>query len=264
MTRVRAGGHDLEYVWMGPAPDRAPTLVFLHEGLGSVNTWRDVPSVLSERTGCGALVYSRWGHGRSDPLEGSRTPGFMHDEALVTLPQVLAALGVRQPILVGHSDGGSIAIIYAGASAGPVLALVLEAPHVFVEDLSVESIARIKTTYETTALPARLARHHGDNTDAMFRGWNDVWLSPEFRDWNIEAYLPSIQCPILVIQGEDDEYGTMKQVEAIEAQVAGPVETVRVASCGHAPHVDQREPMLDTMTRFIAALRAPGTGAARP
>ena len=163
MQWVRAAGHRLEYIWIGPPPDQAPTLVFLHEGLGSVSLWRDFPSALADRTACGALVYSRWGHGVSDRLEGPRSVAFMHDEALVTLPEVLAALNVRQPILVGHSDGGSIALIYAGAAAGPLVALVLEAPHVFVEDLSVKSIAQIKDTYEGTDLGARMARHHGDN-----------------------------------------------------------------------------------------------------
>ena len=264
MTTVRAAGHELEYVWIGPPPESAPTLVFLHEGLGSVSLWRDVPASLAERTGCSALVYSRWGHGRSDGLDGPRATTFMHDEALVALPEVLHKLKVRHPILVGHSDGGSIAIIYAGAQRFPVSALILEAPHVFVEDLSVESITRIKGTFETTDLPRRLARHHGANTETVFRGWNDVWLDPEFRRWNIDASLPAIQCPILVIQGEDDEYGTMKQVEAIEARAGGPVEVLRLPACGHAPHVDQRERALDAMAAFIAAHQARAADAARP
>lgn len=257
---VTIAGHKLEYAWIGAPASAAPTIVFLHEGLGCVSLWRDFPAAVAAATGCGALVYSRWGYGASDPLDGPRSVGFMHDEALETLPAVLGALGVHDPILFGHSDGGSIALIYAGAGAGPVRALALEAPHVFVEDVSVASIARMKTLYEAGDLKARFARYHGENTEGAFRGWNDVWLLPEFRHWNIEASLARITCPILVIQGEDDEYGTMKQVDAIARQVRGPVERLRLAGCGHAPHVDQRTAVLDAVTGFIARVIGPGPG----
>jgi pimeloyl-ACP methyl ester carboxylesterase len=244
----------LEYEWIGPASGNEPTLVFLHEGLGSVSLWRDFPRVLATRTGCGALVYSRLGHGRSDPLPAPRTPRFMHDEALITLPRLLRRFSIENPVLVGHSDGGSIAIIYAGSGLGPVRGLLLEAPHVFVEDVSVASIERVRGLYESSDLRTRLARHHGANTDAMFRGWNDVWLLSEFRDWNIEEYLPRIQAPILLIQGESDEYGTRRQVEAIADNAGGSVSTLLLADCGHAPHVDRSNDVLEAMAGFIDEL----------
>ncbi len=249
-SSLAIGGHSLTYRWIGPPPSDAPTLVFLHEGLGSVTQWRDFPDAVAAGTGCGALVYNRRGHGTSDPLEGPRAADFMHDEATGDLPAVLHALGVTRPILVGHSDGASIALIYAGSRLGPLEALVLEAPHVFVEDLSVESIARMKTIYDGTDLPTRLARHHGANTERMFRGWNDVWLSPAFRDWNIEPYLSRIDCPVFVLQGEDDEYGTVAQVEAIARQTRD-CQTLVLADCGHAPHLDQREAAEQAMGAFV-------------
>jgi pimeloyl-ACP methyl ester carboxylesterase len=254
MPFLRAGGHLLDYEWIGPAPDEAPSLVFLHQGLGCAAMWRDFAADVAAATGCGALVYSRWGHGASDPLTEPRTGRFMHDEALVTLPEVLAATRVILPILVGHSDGGSIALIYAGAGAGPVRGLVLEAPHVFVEDLSLRSIAAMKEAFSRGDLKDRLARYHGPNTEAMFRGWNDVWLSPAFRDWNIEGYLQGVTCPVLVIQGEGDEYGTPKQVEAIAEGVAGPVESVVLPECGHFPHRDHPAFVRRLVARFVRDL----------
>jgi pimeloyl-ACP methyl ester carboxylesterase len=248
-----AGGRRLEYAWIGPAPGAAPTLVFLHEGLGSLTAWRDFPAALAAATGLGALVYSRAGYGGSDPAELPRPVRFMHDEAEV-LGEVLDATGVRDAVLVGHSDGASIAIIHAGSVAGTrVRALVLEAPHVFTEPEGLASIARIADTYRTTDLPLRLAKYHGSNTEGAFWGWNRVWLDPEFRAWNIEEYLGSIRVPTLVIQGEDDEYGTMRQVDATRHQLAGPAEILILPDCGHTPHRDQRERVLAEMARFIQA-----------
>jgi pimeloyl-ACP methyl ester carboxylesterase len=255
MAFLHAGGHRLEYVWLGPPPEQAPTLVFLHEGLGSITQWRDFPQQLADATGCGALVYNRLGHGASDPLEGSRAVSFMHDEALRTLPEVLRSSAIVNPIFVGHSDGASIALIYAGSGIGPVTALLLAAPHVFVEDLSVTSIQANKERFETTNLREKLARHHGANTDRMFRGWNDVWLAPEFRHWNIEEYLENITAPILMVQGQDDQYGTLKQIDAIASQVKGRVEAVVLPECAHSPHRDQPDRWLDEATRFILELR---------
>jgi pimeloyl-ACP methyl ester carboxylesterase len=246
----------LERRWIDGA---APALVFLHEGLGSVALWRDLPDVLAERTGRAALVYSRHGHGASDPPAANRGVRFMHEEAEHVLPSLLAEHDVSTPILVGHSDGGSIAIIYAAAH--PVTALVLLAPHVFVEDCSVESIARIRELYATSDLRERLAKYH-KHVDAAFHGWNDVWLDPAFRGWNIEGCLPRIACPVLVIQGEDDEYGTERQVHAIAAQVSGPVETMMLPRCGHSPHRDQRAVVIERIARFVegaADLRRPAT-----
>ena len=245
---------ELESLWFGPAPDAAPTLIFLHEGLGSASAWRDFPQRLAEKTGCGALVYSRRGYGSSPPAELPRPIRYMHDEAAV-LDKVLRHHGVREAILIGHSDGASIALIYAGRERSDrVKALILEAPHVFAEPMGIESIAAMKREYETTDMPKRLARHHG-NVENAFRGWNDVWLDPRFREWNIEEFLPAITLPMLLIQGTEDKYGTWKQIEAIERQVRGPVETLRVPGAGHAPHRDQPELVLETMSAFIRATR---------
>lgn len=249
MIEVR--GHHLEYRWIGPTPTEAPTLVFLHEGLGSAGLWRDFPDRVAAATGCGALVYSRLGYGASDPVTGPRSVRFMHDEALDVLPAVIAHFQLKDFVLFGHSDGASIAILYTGSRLGSVRALVLEAPHVFVEPVCVESIARMKEAYETTDLRQRLARRHGENTDSMFRTWADVWLRSEFLRWNIEEYLPAITSPVLVIQGEDDEYGTVRQVEAVVSQVQGPAESLVLPRCGHSPHKDQPDRVLDAAAGFI-------------
>jgi pimeloyl-ACP methyl ester carboxylesterase len=245
---------DLESLWIGPPPDAAPTLVFLHEGLGSASAWRDFPQHLVEKTGCGALVYSRRGYGSSPPADLPRPIEYMHDEAAV-LDDVLRHHRIREAILIGHSDGASIALIYAGRTrSGPLKALILEAPHVFAEPVGIESIAAMKRAYETTDLRERLARHHREVENA-FRGWNDVWLDPRFRAWNIEEYLGAISVPMLLIQGTEDKYGTWKQIEAIERQVHGPVEIERVTHAGHAPHRDQPELLLEKMSAFIRAIR---------
>ncbi|HEU0078866.1 MAG TPA: alpha/beta hydrolase [Longimicrobiaceae bacterium] len=252
---LEAGGSRLEYAWHGPPPGAAPTLGFLHEWLGCVSLWRDFPARLAEATGCGALVYRRAGYGRSDPAPLPRPVRFMHDEGLRVLPAVLDAAGVRDAVLVGHSDGASIALVHAGSgAAGRVRALLLEAPHVFVEEVSVRSIAAIGRAYRDTDLRAKLARHHGANVDCAFYGWNGVWLDPEFRAWNIEEYLPRVSVPVLVVQGEADEYGTPAQVEAIRRQAAGPVETVLLPGVGHSPHRDAPEATLRAMARFVASV----------
>jgi pimeloyl-ACP methyl ester carboxylesterase len=233
----------------------APTLVLLHEGLGSVAMWRDFPAKLAAVTQCPAVVYSRYGYGGSEPLAGPHAADYMHREALDALPALRAALGLEDVILVGHSDGASIALIHAGARRWPVRALVLEAPHVFCEDISVSSIRAAKTAYEEGELRQRLARYH-DSVDSAFHGWNDAWLLPEFRQWNIEDYLPGISCPLLAIQGADDAYGTLAQLDAIERQVAGPFERLVLPQCGHSPHREQEEATLAAMAEFIARLTA--------
>jgi pimeloyl-ACP methyl ester carboxylesterase len=255
---VVAGGRRLEYRWIGPPGDAAPTLVFLHEGLGSAGLWRDFPDRLAAETGCGALVYSRAGYGRSEPADLPRPVAFMHDEAAV-LAEVLEGTGVRDPVLVGHSDGASIAIIYAGSDAGRrPRALILEAPHVFTEPEGLASIAAMREQYRAAGLRERLARHH-QHVDVAFRGWNDVWLNPDFRAWNIEAYLPRIAVPILVVQGEDDEYGTWAQVDAVRAGAGGRVEVLAVPACGHSPHREHPELVLAEMARFAqGAIAASG------
>lgn len=251
------GGH-LEYRWIGPGPAEAPTIVFLHEGLGCIGMWRDFPDRVASATGCGALIYSRLGYGSSDPVRGARPVRFMHEEALEVLPAVVEHFGLEKVVLYGHSDGASIAVIYAGARMAPIAALILEAPHVFVEPVCTERIARLAGEYETTRLRERLMRHHGANTDSMFRSWTEVWLTPEFRKWNIEEYLPSIESPVLVVQGEDDDYGTLRQVEAVLNGINGPTESLVLPRCGHSPHTDHPEKVLEATARFVRGLSDPG------
>jgi pimeloyl-ACP methyl ester carboxylesterase len=244
----------LEYEWHGPLPGEAPTIVFLHEGLGAISRWRDFPAALCGRLGCGALVYNRRGYGRSDPLDPPLAPRFMHREALEALPRLLEMFDIRRPVLFGHSDGGSIALIYAGSGLASPTALILESPHVFVEDLTVASISEVRKSYRSSDLRDRLGRYHGANVDLLFESWTDVWLSDEFRDWNIEEYLPRVICPTLVIQGRDDEYGTVKQVDAIRAGVSAAIETLLLDACGHTPHIDRREAVEAASVRFLERL----------
>jgi len=246
---LSVGGHRLEVLRIRGRREGTPELVLLHEGLGSVSHWKNFPERLAGATGCPVTAYSRYGSGNSDVLTGSRSVRYMHDEALQALPDLVSQLQIENPVLVGHSDGGSIAIIYAGTH-DRVRGLVLMAPHVFVEDLSVASIAEAKEKFETTNLPEKLARHHRDAT-RTFWGWNDIWLHPEFRKWNIEQYLPRIKCPTLVIQGMEDQYGTMAQVDAIRKQSGGPVEVLVLEECRHSPQRDQPEKVLEALAKFV-------------
>jgi pimeloyl-ACP methyl ester carboxylesterase len=247
---VTAGGRELEYRWAGSGPAAAPCLVFLHEGLGSVSLWRDFPDRLASATGLRALVFSRSGYGRSEPATLPRPVRYMHEEALTVLPELLAQLEIGRHLLVGHSDGASIALIHAGGTAAQNLAgLALLAPHVFNEELCVASIRAARSAYETGDLRDRLKRHHAD-VDNAFWGWNRIWLDPEFRHWNIEEYLAAIRAPVLAIQGHDDEYGTVAQIEAIEAQVPG-ARTLLLENCRHSPHRDQPERTLAALVDFI-------------
>ena len=246
---VSVQGHNLEVQRIRGRGGQAPELMFLHEGLGSVSHWRDFPAHVADTTGFHVTVYSRYGCGNSDLLTEVRGVGYMHDEALLALPELFAQLEIKNPILVGHSDGASIALIYAGAH-DRVRGLVLLAPHVFVEDLSVASIAEAKKGFETTNLPEKLARHHRDAA-RTFWGWNDIWLHPDFRLWNIEEFLPRITCPILAIQGLEDQYGTMAQVQAIARQSGGPVEILPLAKCRHSPQRDQADATLAAIAKFV-------------
>ena len=249
MPFVFAGGHRLEYERIDVGGHDRPTLVLLHEGLGSIAMWRDFPHLLAHATVSRVIVYSRYGYGSSDPLREPRNVRYMHDEALVVLPELLDALSIENPILVGHSDGGSIALIHAGGSGRAVAGVVAMAPHVVVEDISVASIASVRDAYVTTDLHSRLGRYHAD-VDRAFWGWNDIWLSPDFRAWNIEEYLPRIRCPVLAIQGQDDEYGTMEQLARITAG-ARDVELVKLEDCRHSPHRDQPQAVLEAIARFV-------------
>jgi pimeloyl-ACP methyl ester carboxylesterase len=246
---LSAAGRRLEAAWLGPPPDAAPTVVFLHEGLGSLDLWRDFPAEVAARTGCGALVWSRAGYGRSDPCELPRPIEYMHQEAAL-LPDVLRQAEVREHILLGHSDGASIALIHAGTRPQPGLkGLALEAPHVFVEAMNLDSIVKTVEAYRTGDLRARLARRH-QHVDAAFDGWAGAWLDPRFRAWNIEAFLPAIRVPAIVLQGAEDEYGTKAQADAIARQSGAPVEVAMLSPCGHAPHRDQPEATLAAVARF--------------
>ncbi len=258
---VVVDGNRLETVRYGGDPAR-PAIVMLHEGLGSISQWRDFPERLGERTRCSVVAYSRYGHGSSDVLREKREPEYMHHEGEVVLPALLAQLGVERPVLFGHSDGASIALIYAGAQPGAARALILEAPHVFVEELSVRSIAEAKIAYATSDLPAKLARHHAD-ADATFRGWNDIWLDPRFRAWNVEAYADRVRVPVLLIQGDADEYGTTAQLDAIAARVAAS-EVLMVPRAGHSPHRDAPELVLARIASFVESVVAGGGSRPRP
>ena len=251
MKFVNIGGCKLEVVRLPSAHPRddARTLVFLHEGLGSVRMWRDFPQRVADATGCEALVYSRAGYGWSDPADLPRKPDYMHREGLAVLPALIAALDLDKPFLVGHSDGGSISLICAGGTATALSGLILMAPHVRVEDLSIRNIEAAEVAWQTTDLRERLGKHHRD-VAAVFRGWNDIWLHPDFRAWNIEEFLPSIACPVMALQGEDDEYGTMDQIERIAAR-ASDVELVRLADCRHSPHKDQPDAVIEAIANFV-------------
>lgn len=246
-------GHRLEYELIPGSNPQAPYIVFLHEGLGSLAMWKDFPARCASATGSSALVYSRYGYGKSDPLAEPRQITFMHDEALKALPELLDQLRIDQPILFGHSDGGSIALIHAGGSSRPVRGVIAMAPHVMVEDKGIRSIEVAKRNYESTDLRDKLARYHS-NSDSAFWGWNDIWLHPEFRAWNIEEYLPTIHCPVLAIQGEDDEYGTMEQIDRTARGIPH-LETLKLENCGHSPHRDQPEAVIQRIARFIATTK---------
>ena len=231
-----------------------PTLVFLHEGLGSIEMWHDFPTILAETTACDCLIYDRWGHGRSDPLDVKRTLGYVHGEALDSLPEVLNHSNVDDAILIGHSDGGSIALIFAAEYPEILRGIITEAAHVFVEEITLEGIREALDIYNNTDLKQRLARYHGTNTEKIFRAWHETWLQPEFKSWDIQDCLPKIKCPVLVIQGEDDQYGTAAQVEAIAHQVTGPSKPLLIPNCAHIPHREARDRVAQEMTDFILGL----------
>ena len=247
---------DLEYRMIGPAPDQAPTIVMLHEGLGSVGLWGDFPDKLQAATGAGVFVYSRAGYGASTPAKLPRPVSYMHEEALDVLPKVLDAIGFRRGLLLGHSDGASIATIYAGGVQDHrVRGLVLIAPHFIVEDISVKSIAEIGQAYATTDLRTKLGRWHSD-VDNAFRGWNDAWLNPAFRNWDITESLAYLRVPVAIIQGEDDHYGTVRQIEIAEEECYCPVDVTMIAGAAHAPHREAAGATLKAAADFANRLLA--------
>jgi pimeloyl-ACP methyl ester carboxylesterase len=251
----------IEYAWVAPQRRDQPLLVFLHEGLGSLTMWRDFPWHVCEAAGCRGLVFSRWGYGQSSPRAGhEKWPvDFMHHQARDFLPAFFEALGLDsvndKPWLYGHSDGGSIALIHAASFPERVAGIVVAAPHTFVEDISIASIENAKDGYVTTDLRSKLTRYHAD-PDSAFWGWNDIWLDPRFESWTIESLLPSIRSPVLAIQGVDDEYGTMAQIDGIAAALPG-TRLLKLQECGHSAHRDQPEQVISATIEFIAPMRSP-------
>ncbi len=251
---LRIDDSDLEYRMIGPLPDAAPTIVMLHEGLGSAALWGDFPDKLQAATGAGVFVYSRAGYGASSPVALPRPIDYMHREALDVLPKLLAQIGFRRGILVGHSDGASISAIYAGGVQDHrVRAIALIAPHFIVEDISVTSIAAIRTAYETTSLRDKLARWH-THVDNAFYGWNGAWLDPEFRSWDISEYLAYIRVPVAIIQGADDQYGTIRQVEIAREECYCPVDVTILDGAGHSPHREAPGATLNAISDFANAV----------
>ena len=242
----------IEHAWVGVDDAVAPLIVFLHEGLGSLAMWKDFPQQLCAAAGCRGLVYSRPGYGRSTPRAAEEAWGldFMHRQALEVLPALLQALGVRSSYwLFGHSDGGSIALLHAARWPHAVAGAIVVAPHILVEDLSVASIEEARIAYENTDLKSRLARYHDDPESAFYR-WNRIWLHPPFRQWSIEAEIAAIQAPLLAVQGLDDEYGTLEQIRGIARRVPH-TQLLEMADCGHSPHRDQPQALIDAATAFI-------------
>lgn len=251
---LSAGGKRLEYACYGPPPEDAPTIVMLHEGLGCVALWRDFPQAVAEATGMGVFVYSRAGYGQSDPVDLPRPLDFMTREATDVLPVVLDAIGFRRGILLGHSDGATIAAIYAGSVEDfRVRGLIVMAPHFFTEGMGLSAIAEAKRAYDTGDLREKLARYHA-NVDVAFRGWNDCWLDPGFRDWNVGDVIDYLRIPTLAIQGRGDQYGTLAQIEEVETRSYAPVETLILDECRHAPHLEQPGAVLSAVAEFAARL----------
>ena len=253
MKHVTIAGCRLEYRDIPASAADRPALLLLHEGLGCVAMWRHFPEKLAAATGCRVIVWSRAGYGGSEPWPEPRKPDYMHREAQQALPEFLAALRLERPVLIGHSDGGSIALIFAGSFPAAARGIAVLAPHEFVEEVTLAGIRAARTAWENTDLPRKLARYHHERTEEVFRDWNDTWLSPAFRDWNIEEYLPRIACPVLAIQGEDDEYATMRQIEAIAEKTPG-ARLIKLPACGHSPQRDQEAAVLAALSEFVAGL----------
>lgn len=253
---LRAAGRRLRAEWLEPdgARDEAIPLVFLHEGLGSIAQWREFPLLVSVATGHPALVYERWGFGGSDAIDGPRPVDYLERESWESLPDVLLEAGIGQCVLIGHSDGGSIALIYASRHSDRLVGAVTLAAHVFVEDVTMTGIREATSAFDEGSLREKLARYHGPNTETMFRGWSDTWLSPAFRTWNIERLLPSVTCPLLILQGADDEYGSSAQMDAIIDRVGGPVRGQLFPNCGHTPHCQAPDAVFQAVAGFVAEI----------
>ncbi|WP_121068312.1 alpha/beta fold hydrolase [Chachezhania antarctica] len=251
-TPLTVDGVTLEYACFGREPgDAAPTIVLLHEGLGSAALWRDFPARLADRAGCGVFVYSRQGYGQSDPTELPKPLDFMTREAVDVLPHVLDAIGAERFILFGHSDGATIAALHAGnVQDHRIRAMILMAPHFFTEDMGLAEIAKARTAFADTDMRAKMAKYHRD-PEGAFRGWNDVWLHPDFKAWNVADTIDYIRVPVLAIQGRDDQYGSLAQIEVIDERSYAPVEMLVIDHCRHAPHLEQPEAVLAGVSGFI-------------
>lgn len=253
-TPLVVDGVTLEYACYGPPPDQAATIVMLHEGLGSVALWRDFPQKVSEATGLGVFVYSRQGYGNSDPVQLPRPLEFMTREAVDVLPQLLEVIGFERGILFGHSDGATIAAIYAGSIQDHrIRGLILMAPHFFVEPVNIAEITAIRQKFRTTDLRERMGKYHRD-AEGAFLGWADTWLDPGFATWNVADVIDYLRVPVLAIQGRDDQYGTPAQIDELSGRCYSPVDAILLEDCQHAPHLEQPEKTLRAVTEFVARL----------
>jgi pimeloyl-ACP methyl ester carboxylesterase len=255
MPDLQVAGNRLEVLHHPQEGPASPTIVFLHEGLGSARRWKEFCARLSSRTSCGFLAYSRWGYGGSEPRPRPWPSDFLEREAHVVLPALLAATRITRPVLFGHSDGGSIALMYAAAAPGGVRGVVSEAAHVMIEDISVQGITRVRDEFLHGDLRERLRRQHGDHVEDTVLGWTGTWLRPEMRQWDIRPRLAAIGCPVLVLQGRDDDFGTLDQVDAIVARVGGPATALVLDDCGHVPHRERPREVLEASASFIGRLR---------
>jgi len=251
MHHIHVAGHRLEIRRHPETSPGAPPVVFLHEGLGSLRQWRDFPARVAARTGSAALAYSRWGYGGSDPRPRPWPMDFLEHEAETVLPGLLEATGTALPVLFGHSDGATIALMFASAFPDRVRGVISEAAHVMLEAISVDGITRARHRFLHGDLRARLRVQHGDHVDDTVLGWTENWLRPEFRAWDIRPRLRAIRCPVLLIQGRDDDFGTLDQVHAIATHVAGPVERLVLDGCGHVPHRERAGEVLDAAAAFV-------------
>jgi len=252
---VQTAGCRLRVKRIEPEPgtllkDRS-TLVFLHEGLGCIEIWRDFPETLCGSLGCSGLVYDRRGYGGSEMFEGPWPVDYLEMESSTYLPALLKECDIDNAVLIGHSDGGTISLITAASYSNLVRGIITEAAHIFVEQITIEGIRNAVEAFETTSLKEKFVRYHKEHTETIFYRWANRWLSPEFSNWNIQKDLSKITCPVLVLQGEDDAYGTPAQVEGIASQVSGPVRVKLIPDCGHTPHFQAKDTVLSEMTRFI-------------
>lgn len=258
MPFLEIDGCRLEARWCGEERSTGPSLVLLHEGLGSIAAWGDFPEHLAERTGRRCLLYSRCGYGGSGARPAAPAADYLHHEARVVLPELLEKVGAGDCILVGHSDGASIALIFAASRPRGLRGAVLEAPHVFVEELTVAGVRAAGRDYARGALRRRLERQHGEKADDVFFGWHDLWVDPAFRSWSLSDLLPSVRCPLLLVQGEDDPYGTLAQVRTIARRTNGPCEELVLEGCGHIPHRERAEAVTSAISRFVSRVEGDG------